>query len=359
MRDEQNRVVTEISGGLTGSSTATLSVARDNVFLGSMLVASYAAGAWTYSVSDHLGSPRAVWNASGTKIEDHKYWPYGEDTSATLNQHIAFQDMERNDAVPVYYDHARSQQFNLGRFLSTDVLMGATTDPQSWNRYAYAGNNPLRYLDPDGNEKAPAEALGNVLISIGRQLQASVGNVVATRPAQTASNIATAALGMGIAYAGDQLTAGAETGEAIGSGADPSIAIGNDINRLTNIGAVLTGAGFLFREAATMTTVTHFTDDAGLAAIRADGFLRGGTGTAADTFVTRPSDVRGLGASQVESKLGIGSGKGQNSLTFRVNKTDLRIPAGGPKTTGGAYQRQLNKACSVTNTCIQRTHVDK
>jgi hypothetical protein len=26
------------------------------------------------------------------------------------------------------------------------------SDPQSWNRYAYVGNNPLRYVDPDGLE---------------------------------------------------------------------------------------------------------------------------------------------------------------------------------------------------------------
>ncbi|MEX2385709.1 MAG: RHS repeat-associated core domain-containing protein [Thermoanaerobaculia bacterium] len=150
LRDEQNRVATEIAGGLTGSSTATLSVARDNVFLGSLLVASNATGTWQYNASDHLGSPRAVWNSSGTKFEDHKYWPYGEDTSAILNQHLAFTLMERNDALPVYYDHARSQQFNLGRFLSPDKLKGSPASPQSWNRYTYAASNPMRLLDRNG-----------------------------------------------------------------------------------------------------------------------------------------------------------------------------------------------------------------
>ncbi len=152
LRDEQNRVATEIAGGLTGSSTATLSVARDNIFLGSLLVASNATGAWQYNASDHLGSPRAVWNSSGTKFEDHKYWPYGEDTSATLNQHLGFTLMERNDALPISYDHARSQQYNLGRFVSPDVLAGGASDPQSWNRYAYARDNPLKYVDPNGRE---------------------------------------------------------------------------------------------------------------------------------------------------------------------------------------------------------------
>src|SRR4029078_12145774 len=38
-----------------------------------------------------------------------------------------------------------------GRFTSADPLIasGRTSLPQSWNRYAYALNNPLRLIDPD------------------------------------------------------------------------------------------------------------------------------------------------------------------------------------------------------------------
>jgi hypothetical protein len=123
LRDEQNRLVTEMTGG-SGSNADTLSVTSDNVFLGSLLVASKSSSAWTYMASDHLGSPRQFWNASGTAGENHRYWPYGEDANSTLTQHVAFQGMERNDGLPEYFDHARSQQFNLGRFTSTDVLRG-------------------------------------------------------------------------------------------------------------------------------------------------------------------------------------------------------------------------------------------
>jgi hypothetical protein len=39
-----------------------------------------------------------------------------------------------------------------GRFTSPDPLLasGRSAEPQTWNRYHYAGNNPLRYIDPDG-----------------------------------------------------------------------------------------------------------------------------------------------------------------------------------------------------------------
>lgn len=42
-----------------------------------------------------------------------------------------------------------------GRFTSPDVFWkdSQVADPQSWNKYAYVRNNPLRYIDPSG-EKA-------------------------------------------------------------------------------------------------------------------------------------------------------------------------------------------------------------
>jgi len=44
-----------------------------------------------------------------------------------------------------YYDPA------LGRFTSADTLIPEPGNPQSWDRYAYVENNPLRYTDPSGH----------------------------------------------------------------------------------------------------------------------------------------------------------------------------------------------------------------
>jgi hypothetical protein len=43
----------------------------------------------------------------------------------------------------------------MGRFLSPDpkAASGHPIDPQTWNRYVYSGNNPLKFIDPDGKEK--------------------------------------------------------------------------------------------------------------------------------------------------------------------------------------------------------------
>lgn len=39
----------------------------------------------------------------------------------------------------------------LNRFLSADTIVPDREDPQSFNRYAYARNNPVKYVDPDGH----------------------------------------------------------------------------------------------------------------------------------------------------------------------------------------------------------------
>jgi RHS repeat-associated protein len=153
LRDDQNRIVTEMAGGSSGSSTATLSVTRDNVFLGNLLVASYVASpaGWQYTASDHLGSPRVMFNQSGQLVESHKYWPYGEDTAGVPpGQHLAFALMEKDDAATRYYDHARTHDYGLGRFLGPDRVGGTPENPQSWNRYAYTLGNPMKHVDPDG-----------------------------------------------------------------------------------------------------------------------------------------------------------------------------------------------------------------
>jgi hypothetical protein len=48
-----------------------------------------------------------------------------------------------------YYDP------EIGRFIQPDTDIPDLSNPQSYNRYSYVLNNPLRYTDPDG--KAPSD----------------------------------------------------------------------------------------------------------------------------------------------------------------------------------------------------------
>jgi RHS repeat-associated protein len=162
-RDASNRVATEMMSkpGSTSYPTNDFPVAttvtRDNVFLGNLLVASNAAAnglggtpGWSYYFSDHLGTPRLI---SGAESSSPKYWPYGDEVTGTpiTSERLKFAAMERDVENTHFYDHARSHDFNLGRFVSVDKAgAGSPKDPMSWNRYAYARDNPIKVVDRNG-----------------------------------------------------------------------------------------------------------------------------------------------------------------------------------------------------------------
>jgi len=66
-----------------------------------------------------------------------------------------FTSKERDDETGLDYFGARYYSSTQGRFTSPDEFWkdSQVADPQSWNKYAYARNNPLKYIDPEG-EKA-------------------------------------------------------------------------------------------------------------------------------------------------------------------------------------------------------------
>jgi RHS repeat-associated protein len=143
-RDEGNRLSSEYTLSAFQAPTRV----KNYFYLGNLLVATRnSVGGYTYWASDHLGTPRA---STGTNPETHKYQQFGTEITAFGSQPIKFAAMERDASSANDFDHARYQSSLLGRFLSPDLLQGAAYDPQSWNRYSYAKNNPLGYLDPTG-----------------------------------------------------------------------------------------------------------------------------------------------------------------------------------------------------------------
>src|SRR4051812_26086143 len=61
---------------------------------------------------------------------------------------------ELDSATGLDYFGARYFSAAQGRFTSPDpkTFPNAVDDPQSWNKYVYVRNNPLRYDDPDGED---------------------------------------------------------------------------------------------------------------------------------------------------------------------------------------------------------------
>jgi RHS repeat-associated protein len=90
-----------------------------------------------------------------TPCYDADYYPFGGERMITDNCDSAykFTGKERDTESGLDNFGARFDSSSLGRFMSPDIGRFHLIDPQSLNRYAYVGNNPLVFFDPDGLEK--------------------------------------------------------------------------------------------------------------------------------------------------------------------------------------------------------------
>jgi len=100
---------------------------------------------------DHLGTPRVITDVNENVVSKHKYLPFGEEMSPPLSSNThKFTGHERDKETGLDYMLARYYGNSLGRFMSPDPLPGHVHLPQTLNRYIYAGNNPIVFIDPDG-----------------------------------------------------------------------------------------------------------------------------------------------------------------------------------------------------------------
>ena len=63
---------------------------------------------------------------------------------------LRFAGKELDPETAMAYFGARYYRQTWGRFATIDPLAGDPSDPQSFDRYIYSRNNPLRFVDPSG-----------------------------------------------------------------------------------------------------------------------------------------------------------------------------------------------------------------
>ena len=134
-----------------GNELVAINIEEDE---GSLLIPSV-----RYLHKDNLGSIDTITNEAGEIVQRLAYKPFGERLiGSVLNQ------SSENKAVTKrgFTGHEHINEFNLihmngrvydpiiGRFLSADPNIQAQYDTQSYNRYSYVKNNPLKYTDPSG-----------------------------------------------------------------------------------------------------------------------------------------------------------------------------------------------------------------
>jgi len=107
----------------------------------------------TYIHTDALGSPIAGTNKDGRTLWYQDYRPYGDQyyNAQRAKNHDYWYAGHNHDVETGLIDMgARFYDPFVGRFMAIDPVGVRTHEPKQFNRYAYANNNPYKYVDPNG-----------------------------------------------------------------------------------------------------------------------------------------------------------------------------------------------------------------
>ncbi len=158
---ENTRVYKEDSTGKISYVSPLYEIVKGNpvrwIFANGLRIAMIdGSGAVYYLHKDRLQSTVAVTDSSGALAWSGSYTPFGllrgEATPKLTAAQVRYlyTDHEYDPETQLYYFGARYYDPAIGRFITPDDTIPDRYDPQSLNRYAYALNNPYKYVDPTG-----------------------------------------------------------------------------------------------------------------------------------------------------------------------------------------------------------------
>jgi RHS repeat-associated core domain len=106
-----------------------------------------------YHITDHLGSVRAIVNASGSVVEQNDYYPFGTRHPNGLTQLSAnrwrFSGKEEQDAFGIAYSDFGARFYD--RSAAWTAIDPMAEKYYAVSPYAYCAGNPINLMDPDGN----------------------------------------------------------------------------------------------------------------------------------------------------------------------------------------------------------------
>lgn len=113
-----------------------------------------ATGERLYYHYDAIGSTVAITDSLGNVTDKYGYLPFGALTSSETVHDNPFTYVGKygvmQESNGLYFMRARFYDPFTKRFLGEDRVTGILNDPSSLPKYAYARNNPIKWLDPTG-----------------------------------------------------------------------------------------------------------------------------------------------------------------------------------------------------------------
>ena len=104
---------------------------------------------------NHINSSSVITDANGNVTARMVYLPFGELSQANSSGGDVvtskFTGQEYDEELGLYYFGARYYDPAIGRFISADSIVPSASDAQTFNRYTYARDNPIVYVDPTGH----------------------------------------------------------------------------------------------------------------------------------------------------------------------------------------------------------------
>lgn len=140
-----------------------------SIYSGTTQIATVKNGTLSWNLSDHLNSSALTVDDNGTIVQSLDYFPFGEEriNTGSYQADKTFTNHYSDSETGLLYMGARYYSGNSRRFASIDpfhravgtmtaeeisgqAMSGYLANPQLLNAYSYALNNPMIYIDPNG-----------------------------------------------------------------------------------------------------------------------------------------------------------------------------------------------------------------
>jgi RHS repeat-associated protein len=133
--------------------------------------------------NDHLGTPQQMTDINGAVVWSARYDSFGKaevDQASTITNNLRFPGQYYDEETGLHYNWNRYFNPNVGRYMTVDPI---GFEGQDSNLYRYCQNNPMLYIDQDG------QILGWIVALAGSAYVAYKANEIYENFNQARSNL--------------------------------------------------------------------------------------------------------------------------------------------------------------------------